>query len=209
MHDTAPNTSALLRALVRVLLGLLVCLSGSAHAIEPSEVPDSKRTTLDRYLTAADAHRMVSERGDKILFLDVRTQAEVSYVGAPLGMDANVPFMLVDFDHFDTRSHRFTLHRNPAFVRAVDARLARKGLDRNADIVLICRSGDRTAGAVNALAAAGFERVWTVVDGFEGDTANDGADRGKRTVNGWKNAGLPWSYAVERSQVWLSDGEQP
>ena len=117
MHHTAPGTANLYR--YRLLLGLLACLSGSAHAIEPSLVPDSKRTTLDRYLTAAEAHRMVSERGDRILFLDVRTQAEVSYVGAPHGMDANIPFMLVDFDHFDTRTRRFTLHRNPAFVRAV------------------------------------------------------------------------------------------
>jgi rhodanese-related sulfurtransferase len=209
MHKTAPCTLDLPRSLVSTLLCLLMCLSGSTHAIETSEVPVNKRTTLERYLTAAEAHRMVSERGDKILFLDVRTQAEVSYVGAPLGMDANVPFMLVDFDHFDTRSRRFTLHRNPAFVRAVDARLAGKGLDRNTDIVLICRSGDRTAGAVNALAAAGFTRVWTVIDGFEGDTANDGADRGKRTVNGWKNAGLPWSYALDRSQVWLPAGGPP
>ena len=209
MHNTAPGTLDLSRALVGALLGLLVCLSGSAHAIEPSEVPDSKRTTLDRYLTAAEAHRMVSEHGNKILFLDVRTQAEVSYVGAPLGMDANVPFMLVDFDHFDTRSRRFTLHRNPAFVRAVKARLASKGLDRNADIVLICRSGDRTAGAVNALAAAGFTRVWTVIDGFEGDAVASGEKQGQRILNGWKNAGLPWSYVLDRSQVWLPDGGQP
>jgi len=120
--------------------------------------------------------------------------------------DANFPGVLVDFDHFDPKSRRFTLHKNPAFVSAVEERLKAKGLDKTADVVLICRSGDRTTRAVNALAAAGFTRVWTVIDGFEGDTASAGADRGKRTVNGWKNAGLPWSYALESSQVWLPAG---
>lgn len=189
------------------LIALLLCLCGGAFAIDVSEVPTDKRTTLDRYLTSAEAHRMVEARAASILFLDVRTQAEVIYVGAPAGMDANIPFMLVDFDHFDTRSRRFTLYKNPAFVTAVEARLKEKGLDRNADIVLICRSGDRTARAVNVLAAAGFTRVWSVIDGFEGDTATTGAERGKRTVNGWKNAGLPWSYALDSAQVWLPAGQ--
>jgi rhodanese-related sulfurtransferase len=187
---------------------LLLCFSCSTFAIDSAEVPADKRTTLDRYLTSVEAHRMLSERAADVLFLDVRTQAEVSYVGVPSGMDANIPFMLVDFDHFDAKSRRFTLHRNPAFVQAVTQRLKDKGLDRNADVVLICRSGDRTARAVNVLAAAGFTRVWTVIDGFEGDTAADGAARGQRVVNGWKNAGLPWTYALDASQVWLPAGAQ-
>jgi rhodanese-related sulfurtransferase len=186
------------------LIALLLCgLCGGAFAIEASDVPADKRTALGLYLTAAEAHRMLEARPAGLLFLDVRTQAEVAYVGAPAGMDANIPFMLVDFDHFDSATQRFTLHKNPDFVAAVDKRLQDRGLSRDADIVLICRSGDRTARAVNALAAAGFTRVWTVVDGFEGDTAASGADQGKRTVNGWKNAGLPWRYGIDASQVWL------
>lgn len=189
-----------------IFLALALYACSSAYAIDPAAVPPDKRTVLDRYLTSAEAHRMLSDNPGGTLFLDVRTQAEVSYVGVPAGMDANVPFMLVDFDHFDTKSRRFTLHKNPEFIRSVEQRLQAKGLDRNADIVLICRSGDRTARAVNALAAAGFSRVWTVIDGFEGDTADSGAERGKRTVNGWKNAGLPWSYALDPAQVWLPAG---
>jgi rhodanese-related sulfurtransferase len=189
-----------------IFLALALCACSSAHAIDPAAVPPDKRTVLDRYLTAAEAHRMVSENPGGTLFLDVRTQAEVMYVGVPAGMDANVPFMLVDFDHFDAKSRRFALHKNPEFIRSVEQRLQAKGLDRDADIVLICRSGDRTARAVNALAAAGFTRVWTVIDGFEGDIADSGAERGKRTVNGWKNAGLPWSYTLEPAQVWLPAG---
>ena len=38
-------------------------------------------------------------------------------------------------------------------------------------------------------------QVATVVDGFEGDMQKDpGAPGfGRRTINGWKNAGLPWT----------------
>jgi rhodanese-related sulfurtransferase len=45
------------------------------------------------------------------------------------------------------------------------------------------------------LARAGYDKAYTVVDGFEGDRESDPSspDYGKRTVNGWKNAGLPWT----------------
>jgi hypothetical protein len=63
---------------------------------------------------------------------------------------------------------------------------------------LICRSGDRSAAASHLLAEAGFKNVYSVVDGFEGDLATDGPKAGQRAVNGWKNAGLPWSYKSTR-----------
>ena len=39
------------------------------------------------------------------------------------------------------------------------------------------------------LCAAASARADPLVDGFEGDVDADG----RRTVNGWKNAGLPWT----------------
>ena len=57
----------------------------------------------------------------------------------------------------------------------------------------------------NALAAAGFTRVWTVIDGFEGDTAKDGERKGQRVVNGWKNANPSWSYKLLKDQMYLDD----
>jgi hypothetical protein len=38
-----------------------------------------------------------------------------------------------------------------------------------------------------------------VVDGFEGDMSKDG----RRAVNGWKNAGLPWSYQLAREKMYF------
>lgn len=183
-----------------IAFALTACCS-AASALDAAGIAPDRRTVLDRYLDASEARDLVQANPAGTLFIDVRTQAEVSYVGVPVGIDANIPYMLVDFDYFDARKRSYALHRNPEFVRAIDRMLRAKGLDRNADIVLICRSGDRTTRAVNDLAAAGFTRVWNVVDGFEGDMAN-----GRRNVNGWKNAGLPWTYRLEPEQAWVPPG---
>ena len=47
------------------------------------------------------------------------------------------------------------------------------------------------------LTDAGFTTVYSVIDGFEGDMS----PQGRRTVNGWKNSGLPWTYKLEKAKV--------
>lgn len=60
----------------------------------------------------------------------------------------------------------------------------------NTDIVVsICRSGDRSRRGANRRADDGFGCGYSVVVGFEGDSPPEG----RRAVNGWRNAGLPWS----------------
>lgn len=66
-------------------------------------------------------------------------------------------------------------------------------------VVLICRSGDRSSRGANRLADDGYTQVWSVVDGFEGDMGKDG----RRSINGWKNAGLPWSYKLDRDRIYF------
>ena len=66
----------------------------------------------------------------------------------------------------------------------------------------IARSGDRSAAAANLLAQAGFKSVYSVVDGYEGDLAKDGPKAGQRVVNGWKNAGLPWTYKLDKAKMY-------
>ena len=66
-------------------------------------------------------------------------------------------------------------------------------------VVLICRSGDRSSRGANRLAEEGYTRVYTVTDGFEGDLSPEG----RRTVNGWKNVGLPWSYKLDKSRLYF------
>jgi rhodanese-related sulfurtransferase len=71
----------------------------------------------------------------------------------------------------------------------------------------MCRSGDRSAMAVNALAKAGFVNVYNIMDGMEGDKVDDpgSAYYGKRMRNGWKNSGSPWTYDVNTELLWLDE----
>jgi rhodanese-related sulfurtransferase len=68
----------------------------------------------------------------------------------------------------------------------------------------MCRSGKRSAKGVNMLAAAGFTNAYSVVDSFEGDKAKEGENKGKRTVNGWKNSGLPWTYSMDKDLMYIN-----
>jgi rhodanese-related sulfurtransferase len=69
----------------------------------------------------------------------------------------------------------------------------------------MCRSGGRSAMAVNQLAEAGFKRVFNITDGMEGDLVDDpdSVYRGQRMKNGWKNSGLPWTYAPTPDRMML------
>ena len=135
----------------------------------------------------------------EVVFLDIRSRAEAAYVGMPANADALVPYREHDdqMTDWDAERHTFGLRPNPQFVKDVTQVLQSKGLGKDARLVLICRSGDRSAKAADLLQAQGYSRVHSVVDGFEGDL--DG--QGRRDVNGWKNAGLPWTYRLEKSKV--------
>jgi len=168
-----------------------------------STVPQSKRTTCGLYLTAVDAYQMVSEDPAKVLFIDVRTRGELQFIGMPTLVDAHVPFLVeaAPLQWDDARSS-FRLAPNPDFVGAVDKRLAQKGLTRAATVIVICQSGVRAARAANALTEAGYAKVYTAIDGFEGDPVAEGPTKGQRLVNGWRNAGLPWTAKLDRAKMY-------
>lgn len=65
----------------------------------------------------------------------------------------------------------------------------------------MCRSGSRSAKAANLLDQMGYKNVYTILDGFEGDKAKSGPNKGHRVVNGWKNSPLPWSYKLAKGKM--------
>ncbi|HRN76836.1 rhodanese-like domain-containing protein [Ottowia sp.] len=207
------RTSSTRRGYLRTLavvnaigIGWLGWPSVSRAAVDPATVPESKRMRAGRYLLAAEVPAFIAARGGpaKVLFLDVRTRAEAMYVGTPGGVDALVPYAehqetMIDWD---AKRGSYRLEALPDFLSEVQRRLHQKRLDSDDPLILICRSGDRSARAANWLAQDGFTRVWSVVDGFEGDMGQDG----RRSVNGWKNAGLPWSYQLNREKMYFPRG---
>src|SRR5215469_11837914 len=134
-----------MRALARWLIALLMA-SGAAHAFDAASVPEIKRTKLGQYLSSQEAAKFMDQNASKALFLDVRTPAEVTFLGMPAQADANVPYMKEpDFPVWDGAKGTFKLEHNPDFLPEVRRRLAAKGLKPADPIVLICRSGDRSA----------------------------------------------------------------
>lgn len=155
----------------------LLCLAAPCMAVDAALVPEAKRTTLGLYLTADEVPQLLAQNRGHSLFVDVRAPEELASTGVATMVDANAPSML--------RSGSGSgLQPNPDFVAEVERLLAAKGLAKNATVVVMCRTGRRSALAANLLASAGFSRVYTVVDGYEGD--GEGA--------GWKTRGLPWRY---------------
>jgi rhodanese-related sulfurtransferase len=76
---------------------------------------------------------------------------------------------------------------NPHFVGQVRKLAGTNHTTR--PIVLICRSGNRSQEAGEALERAGFTKVSNVLHGFEGEL-DDKHHRGMSS--GWRFEGLPW-----------------
>jgi len=174
-----------------------------AGEVDAASVPAAKQTISKNYLTAKEAVAMKQSMGGKALLVDVRTAAEVEYVGTPDLVDANISYMVDDYSAWDDKKSRFVMSPNSGFLTKVGDAMAKSGLDKNSEVIVICRSGDRSARAADLLSNAGYTKVYSVVDGFEGDMAKEGENKGKRVVNGWKNAGLPWSYNMNKSKMYI------
>jgi len=174
----------------------------NAYAVDKKDIPEYKQTRAERYLTSKEAYEEIQVEENKILFLDVRTRAEVEVVGMPTVADANVPYMLMaEPMTWNDDWGSFKMVRNQNFLAAVKERLEEKGLTRDDKVFLMCRSGGRSASAADLLSEAGFTNVFSVVDGYEGDKAKNG----KRILNGWKNSDLPWSYKLDKKKMYLTD----
>jgi rhodanese-related sulfurtransferase len=173
-------------------------------AVDPSTVPEPKRSKAGLYLEARDVPAFIAASGGpgKVLFLDVRTRAEAMFVGMPTLVDALVPFVELQelMSDWDVQRNAYKLEPMQEFVAETLRRLQAKALAKTDTVLLICRSGDRSGRAASRLTEDGFIKVYSVVDGFEGDLSADG----RRDVNGWRKAGLPWSYKLDRAKMYFS-----
>ena len=190
----------------QLLIFLMLMLSSSlVFAQDWSNLSSSKQTKLGLYMTADQAYEHTMNNMDKTLFVDIRTPSELNYLGATSVMDAHVPVVFMDTRSWNDKKHRYTRAKNNNFVADVDKALAKKGLSKTDSVILICRSGKRSAKAVNMLAENGYTKVYTVVDGYEGDKLKEGKDKGKRLKNGWKNSNLPWTYSLDKDYMYFTE----
>lgn len=110
------------------------------------------------------------------VLVDVRSPEERKFVGHVPGT-VHVPW-----------ATGTSLTRNPRFARELEAKVASAG-GKETIVLLLCRSGKRSALAAEAAAKAGFSLVFNVYEGFEGEID---ADQRRGLSDGWRFRGLPW-----------------
>lgn len=133
-------------------------------------------------VSVQEAFDRLSEQENAVL-VDVRTQAEWSFVGVPDLRPIGKEALLIEWQSFPSSGP------NPEFAATLSEQLSKKGLDQTAPIYFLCRSGARSQAAAITLTQAGHNQCFNISDGFEGPL-NDEGHRGTRS--GWKAAGLPW-----------------
>jgi rhodanese-related sulfurtransferase len=186
------------RVLVLLVAGF-VFLGTSYSASHAAAEPESpqKRTNLGKYVTAAEAYEMWRSKPQQVKILDIRTPEEYVFVGHA-AMARNIPLKIWK-GQWNAEKRKFDLSENPDFVAQV-----KKYYSPTDTIIIMCRSGERSAEAVNALAKVGFSGAYNMVDSFEGDLLADDQSyfKGKRMRNGWKNSGVPWTYELDAELVY-------
>lgn len=120
-------------------------------------------------VTPVEAWTLVSARRARLV--DVRTPAEYRFVGA-VPDSTNIEWRGAD------------ILPSAMFVSTL-----RDVLRPGEAVLLLCRSGVRSHAAARAAAAAGFDNVYNVLEGFEGQRTHVG-HRGE--IDGWRRHGLPW-----------------
>lgn len=120
---------------------------------------------------------------DGAILVDVRTEGEWAHIGIPdikaAGGTLSDP-LLIQWNVAGGIP-------NSRFIEQLKLQLKQQAPDGGStELVFLCRSGARSIAAAIAATEAGFIS-YNVLEGFEGEP-----DRyGERTVNGWKNRGLP------------------
>jgi len=122
----------------------------------------------------------ILESDEDAALVDVRTLAEWTFVGVPDLSELGKQLVTIEWQTYPS------MEANANFT----TQLAEAGVPKDAPVMFLCRSGQRSRAAAIAATQAGFETCYNVSEGFEGGM-DDAHHRG--TVGGWKVAGLPWA----------------
>lgn len=108
------------------------------------------------------------------ILVDVRSMAELELVG-------RIP----DAIHIEWAFY-------PGMVpNAAFADQLQQKVDKNKNVIFICRTGGRSHNAATLADTIGYDHAYNMLEGFEGATN----PQNQRTmINGWKHANLPWTH---------------
>ena len=143
-----------------------------------------RQKNLPKAIKSREAYELLIKDPENCFLLDVRTAPEYEQIGHPdvPGGAHNIPL----FFHPDFRE-------NENFVSEVEERVGKE-----TSILVICKSGVRAKNAALLLTGAGFKKLYFITDSFEGEADSNGL----RTINGWKNEGLPYTHNPDERYVY-------
>lgn len=125
-------------------------------------------------LLPAEANQLLKAApGAKLV--DVRTQAERDWVGRVPGA------IEIEWASYPG------MKPNPNFLASLQQQV-----DKEAMVMFLCRSGQRSHGAATVAAQAGYTEAYNILEGFEGDKNSDNQ---RNAINGWRAANLPWEQS--------------
>ena len=131
-----------------------------------------KKLAYKGALSPAEAHAVLLS-GKNAILVDVRTQAELDWVGRVPGA------LAIEWNSWPEGE------RNPNFIEQLKAEVP----SEHAILMFMCRSGARSHNAATAATQAGFTDCYNVLEGLEGDKDANGH---RNKLGGWRAAGLPW-----------------
>lgn len=123
-------------------------------------------------LTPTETCQLVEQLPNAVL-VDVRSRAELELVG-------RVPFA----SHIEWAFY-------PGMVANAEFGVQlEQAVDKGATVIFMCRTGGRSHNAALLAQKLGYTQAYNMAEGFEGE-ANEHKQR--TLINGWKQAGLPWT----------------
>ena len=177
------NSSDSFRVKIEVLLKCIFYSSKVIILIQSQNGGVYNMTTIID-VNPTDTWTGLAEKPDSIL-VDVRTNAEWSFVGIPDLSSVDKQAILIEWSQFPTMT------KNKDFASNLMDKLNGSA---PSDVYFLCRSGVRSLAAaalmIETFAAQGWSvNCINVTEGFEGDLDTDG-HRGN--LNGWRARGLAW-----------------
>lgn len=181
---------------------------------------EAKKTKKEDILSieSVEAYNRLQTMPDTFL-IDVRTRAEYQFVGHPRRAYL-FPYMFMTTrlaKAGEGYEYQFN-QKNTAFIEEISKKFNKKD-----NLLIICRDGRRSALAAEELVKNGFENVFNVKHGFEGEEFpfDEDADQDKWLKNlakqnnvtgfkhrrhyGWQWWGLPWTYEMDTTYLYPPD----
>ena len=147
-----------------------------------------KEIPVEKNIDAVTAYRLSTAQ--KVPIVDVRTAQEYQFVGH-ISNAYHIPAFVRG--KWDERKKSSGMEPNPDFVK----QFASVFPDKNAAIIIMCRSGHRSAKAIKLLVQADYTNLYHMWEGFEGFAVSDE----ELPLDGWKNRGLPYTWDMDPQYI--------